>query len=521
MSFWGELRRRNVFKVGVAYLVVAWLLVQVTDIVLPTFDAPEWAARTITFVLLLGFPVVLIIAWAFEITPQGIRKSHHVPLEESITHLTGQRLNYVVTALLAVAVVVLVIDNYVLEDSAGDASAPATIDSSAPVDVPSPSAAANAQASGALPNSIAVLPLENLSPDPDNAYFAAGMHEEIINQLAKLKNLNVISRTTMLQYAERQESLPEIARELNVETVIEGSVRYADERVLVTLQLIDPETDVHLWAGSYPGDLSDIFAIQADIAMSVANALEVEFTPAEQRSIEQVPTESLDAYELYLSARVLLRPVTFENHERSMRQIDRALALDPEFALAWAFKARLLLLGRLNPGFDPRDASEIQADAERAARRAVELDSSSGSSHLALASAASWRADWLTAEAEYTAALELGEEIGDYGVFLLAVGKAGRATDYLRRVRQRDPLDDSTSGFLAAALDSVGDLPAAMAEYERGLEVFDPWLTGILNRIVTQIPSDGFAVIGAPWVPNWMRRDLFPDADPADVLSPR
>jgi TolB-like protein len=314
MSFWGELRRRNVVKVGVAYAVVAWLLIQVASVVLPTFAAPEWVAQSVTFLLILLLPVVLIIAWAFEITPEGIKKTAQVPLQESITHVTSQKLNYVVTTLLVLAVVFMAIDNYVLDgsvrgpgrQSAAEQAAPAT-DGTGAVGAPAsaqPSAAAGSSAlvgqRPRLPNSVAVLPFANMSPNADDSYFAAGIHEEILNYLAKLKSLNIIARTSMLQYADTPKTLQAIAEELNVETIMEGSVRYSANRVRVTTQLIDAATGVHLWSEAYERDFADIFAIQADIAMNVANALEAEFSEAEQQSIETAPTTSADAYALYL-----------------------------------------------------------------------------------------------------------------------------------------------------------------------------------------------------------------------------
>ncbi len=186
-----------------------------------------------------------------------------------------------------------------------------------------------------LPNSVAVLPLENLSPNPDDAYFAAGLHEAILSQLSKLSALNVIARTSVAQYANSDKSIVQIAEELNVETVMEGSVRYADNRVLVTAQLIDPETNVHLWSDSYNRDFADVFAIQADIAVNIANALEAEFSLAEQQSIERLPTASTAAYARYLrSIATLVLP--------NVQYLDEAIALDPDFGLAYATKAYAL-----------------------------------------------------------------------------------------------------------------------------------------------------------------------------------
>ncbi len=336
--FWGELKRRNVVKVGLAYVVVGWLVIQMVTTVLPTFNAPSWIAQSITFILILGLPFVLLFAWAFEITPEGLRKTRDVPAVDSITPLTSQRLNYVITGLLIVAVAFMAVDNYLLDDAAepDEAQAASTAAPAEPAVEDQPAPIAEPQT---VPNSVAVIPFTNSSPREDDAYFAAGIHEEILNQLVKLSGLNVIARTSVMQYTGTSKTIPEIGRELNVENVMEGSVRYADGRVLVTTQLIDAKTGLHVWSESYERDFENIFAIQADIAMNVANALETAFTPAEQENIERLPTDSLEAYELFLAAQEGFRSATGGVWGSSLQAIDAALALDPEFARAWALKA--------------------------------------------------------------------------------------------------------------------------------------------------------------------------------------
>ena len=227
-SFITELKRRNVFKVGVAYAIVAWLLIQVAATVLPTFNAPHWVLQTITFLIFLGFPLAVFFAWAYELTPEGIKATRSVIPAESIT----RQLDFIIIGLLVLAVSFLVVDNYVLQGDGNQNTEVSTEDVGEErhemVD------AVQDSETTVLPNSIAVLPFENLSPRQEDAYFAIGLHEEILNQLSKLGNMNVIARTTMRRYANTEKSMDEIARELNVETVMEGSVRYADGRVRVT-----------------------------------------------------------------------------------------------------------------------------------------------------------------------------------------------------------------------------------------------------------------------------------------------
>ena len=480
MSFWGELKRRNVVKVGAAYAVVSWLLIQAASILFPTFGAPAWVMPVFSAVIILGFPLVLIVAWAYEITPEGIKKTSQVSSEESITHVTGQKLNYVVTTLLAVAVVLLVVDNYVLEDSseqAAEQQAPEPAATIAPAveaanDVPLP--VAQEGEPPVLPNSIAVIPFSNLSPRDDDAYFAAGIHEEILNQLVKLSSLNVIARTSVLRYAGTQKAIPEIARELNVETVMEGSVRFADGRVLVTTQLVDAATNLHLWSESYERDFANIFAIQADIAMNVANALEAEFTEAEQESIERLPTDSLEAYELYLTAREQLYTGSLAG---ALESIDAALALDPDFARAWATKADL---HGLRGQQVPADQYAAEQDAMfRAAARAAEIEPDLVEAQALLAAARGRRGEWIEAEAAFRRAYAASNSgaAPRYVIHLFSVGNIDKAYELGSTVRRTDPFNQTLRGFYLLALALRGDAEAADREYDRGTAVFGgAWL---------------------------------------------
>ena len=239
--------------------------------------------------------------------------------------------------------------------------------------------------SSVLPNSVAVLPFGNLSPDPDNAYFAAGLHEEILNQLTKLRDLSVISRTSVLRYQDSDLSIPEIARELNVGTVMEGSVRYANERVRITMQLIDAETDEHLWSETYDREFADIFAIESDIAMNVANALQVEFSLEEQANIERVPTESPAAYDLYLRA----LSFGYFDLNRASTALTQAIGLDPNFSLAYArlastYSIRLVQVFGTS-AVEPEERANIEAEARRASEQALRLDPDLGAAYAPLA----------------------------------------------------------------------------------------------------------------------------------------
>jgi TolB-like protein len=468
MSFWEELRRRNVVKVGLAYLVVAWLLVQVVDVVLPMFDAPDWVGQTITFVLALCFPIVLIIAWAFEITPEGIKQTQHVPREESITHLTGQKLNYIVTGLLVLAVAFMAVDNYVLEGSGEPvAEQPVTTPSEAAAEIPGVREQQNQ--GDALPNSVAVLPFENLSPDPNNAYFAAGIHEEILNQLAKLRNLNVISRTTMMQYAEQRKPLPEIARELNVGAVMEGSVRYAGNRIRVTMQLIDAMTDQHLWSETYEREFDDIFAIESDIAMNVANALEAEFSDDEQQRIERRPTDSAAAYGLYLQASALVD--IGGQAPRIHTLLDQAIAMDPDFALAHGLKAWVFANTLINTAVgSAQSRSELEPQVRQYANRALEIDPETPDALWALAQLASSRWNWSEAREAFDRSYELtNSSAGEATWFKAWSGDEAGALTIAERQVDLDPLWWATHWTRGIVLGYAGEHEAAAAEFRDGI----------------------------------------------------
>lgn len=309
MSFWGELRRRNVFRVGAAYLAGAWLLAQVAGVFAPALNLPEWVTPFVVFMLVLGFPVALFLAWAYEVTPEGIRRTKQVPLSESLTKITAQRLNYLITALLAVAVVLMAIDDY----------GPHASDSNE----------TTAVQRAILPNSLAVLQCDSFSTDPEKDFFAASLHDELLNQLEKLQNLSVFARTSVLPYADSGLSIPQIARELKAQSIMECSVAFGDGRVVVRTQLIDGDSGLHLWSDSYNREFADIFEIQADIARSIANALNTKFSSVEMRAIETPPTLSVETYEAYLQAQQLAD--LSGRSEAELRYLEEAIRLDPDF----------------------------------------------------------------------------------------------------------------------------------------------------------------------------------------------
>lgn len=340
--------------------------------------------------------------------------------------------------------------------------------------------------------SIAVLPFINLSPNEDDAYFAVGIHEEILNQLTKLGSLRVVARTSVQRYATTQKSVPEIARELNVETVMEGSVRYADGRVLVTTQLINGATDAHVWSESYERDFSNIFAIQSDIALKVAQALKATLLPAERERVQRVPTTSLRAYDLYLSATARgQRQTTRDDLLLGIQEADQALALDPDFALAWARKS---FLSTLTQVFDPARGAEYQALGEQAARRALEIDPMLGAAHSALGFSLTQKSDWSGSEAAFRRALTLNVPLGDmpaYSVLQLSVGNFAYAREILQDTREVEPQNPAALLFLMMANALLGDWATATAQYELGTRFFAPWSLGDNLMMHLRIAREG------------------------------
>ena len=315
-SFWGELRRRNVFKVAVAYTIVAWLLIEMTATVFPALKLPEWTVTFVTALILISFPIILIGAWAFEVTPDGLKRTREIPLEHSITHITGRKFDFAIIGLLAIAVVYLAVDNYVLRDEL----APVVSEQTEPAVQPAE-------------KSIAVLPFVNMSSDPEQEYFSDGLSEEILNLLAKIPELKVIGRTSSFAFKGKNEDLRIIGQALGVNTLLEGSVRKSGDRVRITAQLVDVSDGAHIWSETYNRTLDDIFAVQDDVAAAIIDALQIHVgvNPTRGR-----PTENTEAYALFLKARA---SQNIGEHRDVEELVLKTIELDPNFAEAYELLA--------------------------------------------------------------------------------------------------------------------------------------------------------------------------------------
>jgi TolB-like protein/Tfp pilus assembly protein PilF len=311
MSLIAELKRRNVFRVGIAYVICAWAIAQVADLVLDNIEAPDWVMQAIMLVLVIGLPLALIFAWAFELTPEGIKRESAVDPAESIAKQMGRKLDFIIIGVLAVGIIYFTVDKFVLQP---DPEPTEVIDEAAPA------AEATTQV-----KSIAVLPFANMSGDPEQEFFSDGISEELLNVLAKVNGLRVISRTSAFAFKGTNASIPEIAKQL-----------MAGDRVRITTQLIEVETDSHLWSESYDRELSDIFAVQDEIAAKVGEALKVALLGADASPIRASPETSIDVYSDYLLARQKLANPNFETLPAAERLLKSVIERDPEYAPAYA-----------------------------------------------------------------------------------------------------------------------------------------------------------------------------------------
>jgi TolB-like protein/Tfp pilus assembly protein PilF len=357
-------------------VVTGWLLIEVASVLLPTFEAPPWVLKVLSAFILLGFPIALVFAWAYELTSEGLKRESEVDRSESIMPGTGRRLDRIIIGLLAIAVVYFVVERQ--SDPGGPAPAPA--ETPQVTEAGSPEAAA----ARALDKSIAVLPFANLSGNPDTESFVAGLHDDLLTQLSKIHELKVISRTSVLGYAGTTRKIGEIGRELGVSTVLEGGVQRAGERVRINVQLIAVDSDEHLWAETYDRELSvsNIFDIQSEITRQIAGQLRAALTEGESVGLESRPTENLEAYTAYLDANVLYDQAGYGDFALlgdARRAAERAVSLDPGFADAWAMLGWILLNEFWYEGRSPAKAAE----AEAAIQRAIGLDPNSAAARRA------------------------------------------------------------------------------------------------------------------------------------------
>lgn len=433
MGLFTELKRRNVFKVAAAYIIIGWLILQVGEVLAPALRLPDWVNSMLAFFILLGFPLALFFAWAFELTPEGLRKEKDVAADLSISSQTGRKLNWVIVGLLVLAV------GYIGWDKMAGGSgstAPATaMQDSTPM----------IQEAKTTPGdlSIAVLPFQNRSADEENAeFFSDGIHDEILTNLSKIDSLKVISRTSVMGYRDTEKNMKQIGDELGVATILEGGVQRAGNQVRINVQLIDAETDEHVWAEIYNRELTaeNLFAIQSEVAESIASALQATMSPEEQALIESRPTNNLEAYEHYLVAKQLFARQNWDSLESAKAGFEQAIALDPEFHLAWESLAWTQLM-QVNTGAKTFPA--VRDSVKEAIDRALELAPNSGGSHAVQASFLI-RANQGGGPNAFDKALELDPHNVEIMMYVATNarewGDPERSLEILEQARQLDPM---------------------------------------------------------------------------------
>ncbi len=460
-SLLGELKRRNIFRAVALYAAAAWLLVQVATQVFPFFHAPEWLVRGIIVAAVAGTPLFVAFAWFYEFTPEGLKRQKDVEPDQSIDHLTARKLDRWIIVLLVLIALLMLAQMFGLRRP-GNAEAGQTA-----TDTPA------ANAASAPAKSIAVLPFENLSKDENNAYFATGMQDEILTRLAGIRDLKVISRTSTAQYASQPPNLKIVAEQLGVANVLEGSVQKAGEQVHINLQLIDARNDSHLWAQSYNRELKDIFAVEGEVAQSVADALKAQLMPAEAERATAVPTHNEAAYQLYLQAnahfnRALDQDVLVPRElPQAIPLYQRALDADPKFALAAAALGR----AHMHLYFYAPDRTEARlTSAKTAIDRALGLQPDLGEGHYALALYFYWgQRDYARATEELHLARQSIANSADVPRMLAAIARRqGHAAEMIAGFQEASLLDPRSS----SAIDQLGLGYSALRRYAEADRAF-------------------------------------------------
>ena len=497
-SFFAELKRRNVYKVAVGYAVVGWLLIQVATQVFPFFEIPNWAVRLVVLFIVVGFPIALVIAWAFELTPGGIKRTEEADRAYP-GRSRGRAWIYVVISAGLLSVGLFFLGRYTAPNENKISNVPA--------------------------KSIAVLPFENLSRDPDNAYFAEGIQDEILTRLAKVADLKVISHTSTQRYKSSPDNLPQIAKELGVAHILEGSVQKSQDQVRVNVQLINAATDAHLWADSFDRKLIDIFAVESEIAAKVADILKAKLTGAEQHAISMQPTRNTEAYQLYLKGRFFWNKRTGPDLQKAIDYFKQAIEKDPGYALAYVGLGDSYIL---LSGFGAAPPQDSFPRAEAAAKKALEIDDNLAEAHATLgfilcvhhlnfadsireferaialnpnyATAHHWFGDGpLLAVGQFDRAIAEGKRAveldplsviitADLGADFLVARRYDEAIDQFHKAIDLDPRFYYARWNLAQALEMKGDLRGALTEYKKAVELDDdPFVLALLGQAYAKV----------------------------------
>jgi len=483
LSFFNELKRRNVFRVGVAYLISAWLLIQVADILLDNIGAPPWVLQALFVALAIGLFIALVVAWAFELTPEGIKKEKDVDRSQSITPHTGRKLNAAIIILLVLGLAYFFWESRFSKPDDPMEQAPATAIEKAQ---------GSTEETGTQPEpvinrqSIAVLPFDNRSRNLDDEYFTEGIHDDLLTNLSRINSLKVISRTSVNQYKDTEKSIPVIAAELRVATVMEGAVQRSGEKVRINVQLIDAETDEHLWAEIYDRELTaeNLFDIQSEIATAIAAALRAELTDDDAARLAAQPTQNLAAYEAYLLGRQRFAKRSGAGLVEAAVYFQQAIDLDPDFSLAYIGLADTY---QVQGDWGLMSVTEANSRSLPLAERALQLDDRSGEAYVTLASIHEFSTEFEAAGEAYRKGLELAPNYPQasfwYGLYLTnSMGKPAEAVKHFEHALSLDPLSTIVMVNLAFAHMALGEFEMASAMDRKALNIDPTFSTALTNE---------------------------------------
>ncbi len=452
-NIYGELSRRNVVKVATVYVIASWLAIQIIDVAFPLLQIPEWAGALVLVLLLIGFPFALIFAWAFELTPEGLKREADVDRSQSITPHTGRRIDFIIIGLLLVAVIYFFLEPRISMDQPVNPEKSQTVPAAAP-----------AQSDDV---SVAVLPFVNMSSDEDNEYFSDGISEELLNVLVKIEGLRVPSRTSSFAFRNQNMNIAEIARALGVDHILEGSVRKAGDRVRITAQLIDVATDTHLWSEAFDRDLEDIFVVQDEIAQKIVRAIQETLSIGEVGDAaaavagNRPPSGSVEAYELYLQGRHFLYR-RGDDLEKALARFKEVVQADPEYAAAWSGLAATYIV---YPDYLPMNRRRSLIDARDAAEKSLKLRPDQAEPTAVLGLVAAEESRWADSMTYFDRAIAQnpGEPTAYLwkGIQLLKIGYTDKAEHVLRKAVELAPGTGVNSSWLAGALFLNGEVEEA------------------------------------------------------------
>jgi len=475
-NFFAELRRRNVYKVAVAYIIAGWAFSQGIAQVFPVFDVPNWLIRSVVLLIIIGLPIALVLAWTFEITPQGIKRTETADAMPGSARPKKYVWIYVVVIGVAISIGLFFLGRYTARNTAS---------------------AARTEAATLPQKSIAVLPFESLSEDKNNAYFAEGVQDEILTRLAKVADLKVISRSSTQRFKSAPSDLREIARQLGVMHIVEGSVQKANDQVRVNVQLVNAMNDTHLWAEIYDRKLTDIFAVESEIAKAIADTLQAKLTGSEQRALAARPTDDSEAYQLYLQGRFFWNKRTTEGIRKSIDYFNQAITKDPNYALAYAALGHSYVI---LPAYDGGAPKDCFPQGEIFAKKALALDPGSSEALAVIASAkALYQFDFEGAYRDYEKGVQLHpNDATTHHWFandvLANLGDYERELAEMRRALELDPLSPILHNNTGNAFVHNGRFDEAIAEYRKAVELDSTfylalWNHGLLLELQGKIPE--------------------------------